>query len=82
MFIFTPHGFGSHKGSLSPLQSPGGAGAQLLVLLSLSAEPSSDWMLLIMKQNKRDAASIEQAIDAKIKEEANKTQLEREQFKA
>lgn len=69
------------KASLSPLQSPGGAGAQLPALLSLSLpSPAANGYCWLW--NKRKAGSIEQAIDAKIKDEANKTQLEREQFKA
>lgn len=79
MFIFTPHGFGSLKSFLEPSTEPRRSRCPAA---SLALSPCSNSILLIMKQNKREAASIEQAIDAKIKEEANKTQLEREQFKA
>lgn len=81
-FIFAPHGYGSLK-SFSELSAERGRSGHPAagLPLSLSAEPCSDWVPLIMKRNKGAAASIEHAIDAKIKAEANKTELEREQFK-
>lgn len=81
-FIFAPHGYGSLK-SFSELSAERGRSGHPAagLALSLSAEPCSDWVPLIMKRNKGEAASIEHAIDAKIKAEANKTELEREQFK-
>lgn len=82
MFIFSPHGYRSLKSfselSMEPRRSRHWAAG---AALPLSTEPCSNRAPLMMKQNKREAASIKHKANAKIKAELSKTQLERVQFK-